>query len=206
MAKIFWATFFIIIYCPPVSGIASCVGTVDKVMCHSGLAQACLSCLRAGTAWGFYTQSCCVQGTNALHHSYLLLCECASIQCILKTRLSRPRNSKIWTRGRHVAICRSTSELLCFGFWGTILPPKFTWTFLWWKKLFGTREGRLMAVLCSVVPSGVHVTKMVRISTSWVHFIKGRHHFMSFKIPLIVAPWQSGLERQWIVPSSNPGE
>ena len=93
--KIIWATFFIIVYCPLVSGIASCVGTVDKVMCHSGLAQACLSCLRAGTAWGFYTQSCCVQGTNALHHSYLLLCECASIQCILKTSLSRPRNNKI---------------------------------------------------------------------------------------------------------------
>ena len=37
----------------PSSGIASFVRTVDTVTHHSCLGEALLSCLRAGTAWGF---------------------------------------------------------------------------------------------------------------------------------------------------------
>ena len=40
--------------CPPFSGIASCAGTVDRVMDPAWLGTALLSCLRVGTAWSLY--------------------------------------------------------------------------------------------------------------------------------------------------------
>ena len=68
------------------------------------LGTALLSCLRAGTAWELYpdlveglTQSCCVQGTNALHCSYLSLRECASTRHILKNMYHRIQSGN-WTR------------------------------------------------------------------------------------------------------------
>ena len=42
-------------YRPPSSGIASCVWTEVRVMDHSWLGTALLSCLRVGTAWGLYS-------------------------------------------------------------------------------------------------------------------------------------------------------